>query len=190
MCLIWASEALRHVALDPKCYFTRGATPCKPPHRDTPDLPIEGQYPKPRGANPSTVVLHKFVPLPSSFWLILAFWPSFWPFGLLFWSSRPSFWPSGPSFWPSGFHSGPSFWPSGPSFWPLRLHVGLLGLHFGLVGLHFGLLAFHFGLLAFWAFILGFWAFILAFWAFILAFWPLFGLNAIEGGNLWACPKP
>ena len=117
MCLIWASEALRHVALDPKCYLTRGATPCKPPHGDTPDLPIEGQYPKPTSCNPSTVVPHKFVPLR-------------WPFG-------PSFWSCGPrwSLTSSSLYGG-----------LLGLHFGFVGLHFGLLGLHFGLLGLHFGL--------------------------------------------
>ena len=34
-----------------------GATPCKPLHRDTLDLPIEWQYPKTRARNPSTAPL-------------------------------------------------------------------------------------------------------------------------------------
>ena len=46
-----------------KCYITRGATPCKLPHRDTLDLPIEWQFPKTRARNPSTAPPHKSVPL-------------------------------------------------------------------------------------------------------------------------------
>ena len=66
MCLVWGSKPLRSVALDQNAPFLEGLRPANhhtgiplicPPHRDTPDLPIEGQYPKPRGANPSVVVL-------------------------------------------------------------------------------------------------------------------------------------
>ena len=149
MCLIWASEALRHVALDPKCYITRGATPCKPPHRDTPDLPIEWQYPKTRGEIPlpasstSSSLYRGLLVLHVAFWaFVLVFWAfilafCFWAFILAFGASFGSF---GPLFWPCG----PSFWPSGLSFWP----SGLLGLHFGLLGLHFGRLGLYSGLLA------------------------------------------
>ena len=73
-----------------KCYITRGATPCKPLHRDTLDLPIEWQYPKTRGEIPLRWSPHKVAlyggpegPCP--------FGASFWPSGASFWPSRASF---------------------------------------------------------------------------------------------------
>ena len=70
---------LRSVALDQNAIFIpRGATPCKPPHRDTLDLPIESQYPKTTPCNPSVVVLSSCGGLVfSSF---AAFWGGILPF--------------------------------------------------------------------------------------------------------------
>ena len=90
MCLIWASKALRFVALD---------------------LPIEWQYPKTTSCNPSTVAPHKSVPLPSPslsggiscpFGALFPFWRSPASQGILsFWGRLLPLWggilPSGVS---------------------------------------------------------------------------------------------